>query len=82
MTLHPIPVNFLTYEENFVFFFIRECFDVVSSASAALASFTLVMIRNARRNKLQNWVRKVPHTPRPPPPGSERHGCLRPTAGE
>jgi hypothetical protein len=22
MTLHPIPLNFLTYEENFIFFFI------------------------------------------------------------
>ncbi len=39
MTLHPIPLDFLLYEENFVFFFISA--DVIINNMAAFASIFL-----------------------------------------
>jgi hypothetical protein len=37
MTLHPIPLNFLTYEGNFIFFFISETRPVETNILTKLA---------------------------------------------
>jgi hypothetical protein len=40
MTLHPIPLDFLLYEENFIFFFISV--DVIINNMAAFGLFFTV----------------------------------------
>ncbi len=53
MTLHPIPLNFLIYEENFIFFFV--------SVQRALSVFLRKAIGYRSRRKSSyinnNWLR-------------------------
>jgi hypothetical protein len=42
MTLHPIPLNFLIYEENFLFFFISVGLPRLSEQHWTVASFSIM----------------------------------------